>query len=95
MGVKMDIELRSSGECMEMAEKVGELPTESSRVRIRVKWKGKALNIVFPTVPAEQQWLQWLAHLFEDLSKVESKCLIATLWALWTHKNKKIHGNVV
>ncbi|KAK8601325.1 hypothetical protein V6N12_051162 [Hibiscus sabdariffa] len=41
MGVKMDIELRSSGECMEMAEKVGELPTESSRVRIRVKWKGK------------------------------------------------------
>ncbi|KAK8575180.1 hypothetical protein V6N12_062856 [Hibiscus sabdariffa] len=47
------------------------------------------LNIVLPTVLVEQQWL---AHLFDDLSKVESKCLITTLW---THRNKKAHENVV
>ncbi|KAK8517445.1 hypothetical protein V6N12_016296 [Hibiscus sabdariffa] len=43
-----------------------------------------AFHIALPVVLDEQQWLQWLSHLFVNLSKEKIKYLIVSLWAIWT-----------
>ncbi|GMI72452.1 hypothetical protein HRI_000914500 [Hibiscus trionum] len=51
------------------------------------------LHIDISMIPMEQQWLQWLSHLFEKLSTEAIRLFFMTIWAVWTYRNKRMHDN--
>ncbi|KAL4386202.1 hypothetical protein GQ457_09G009570 [Hibiscus cannabinus] len=52
-----------------------------------------SVGINLPIFPVEQQWIQWLAHLFAQFSSHMMRLFVTTIWVLWTYRNKKIHEN--
>ncbi|GMI85140.1 hypothetical protein HRI_002183300 [Hibiscus trionum] len=51
------------------------------------------LHILIPITAGEQNWLEWLANLFEPLSSPMLNLLIAAIWAIWTFRNKRVYEN--
>ncbi|KAK8975405.1 hypothetical protein V6N11_057499 [Hibiscus sabdariffa] len=51
------------------------------------------LHLDFSLVSAENRWLQWLSHLFEQFSESERILFVLTIWALWFYRNRKLHEN--
>ncbi|KAL4278344.1 hypothetical protein GQ457_03G025260 [Hibiscus cannabinus] len=46
-------------------------------------------------VSVENQWLQWLSHLFVHFTESHRLLFVVTIWALWFYRNKKLHENFI
>ncbi|KAK8669923.1 hypothetical protein V6N13_104690 [Hibiscus sabdariffa] len=44
-------------------------------------------------MPMKNQFLLWLAHLFESLQTSECLKFLVSIWAIWFHRNNKLHNN--
>ncbi|KAK8604209.1 hypothetical protein V6N13_099158 [Hibiscus sabdariffa] len=44
-------------------------------------------------MPMENQFILWLAHLFESLHTNECLKFMVAIWAIWFHRNNKLHNN--
>ncbi|GMI71693.1 hypothetical protein like AT4G29090 [Hibiscus trionum] len=53
----------------------------------------QVLHVNLTYMTGEQQWLQWLAQLFENLSAESTKRFLVAIWATWGYRNKRFHEN--
>ncbi|GMJ04189.1 hypothetical protein HRI_004088000 [Hibiscus trionum] len=53
----------------------------------------RILHCNFTNISGEQQWLQWLANLFESLSVDKARRFLVAIWAIWGYRNKRLHEN--
>ncbi|GMI85638.1 hypothetical protein like AT4G29090 [Hibiscus trionum] len=51
------------------------------------------LHCNFINISGEQQWLQWLANLFESISVEKVRFFLVAIWAIWGYRNKRLHEN--
>ncbi|KAL4384342.1 hypothetical protein GQ457_15G004620 [Hibiscus cannabinus] len=53
------------------------------------------LHLDCSVVSVENQWLQWLSHLFVHFTESQRLLFVVTIWALWFYRNKKLHENFI
>ncbi|KAK8517612.1 hypothetical protein V6N12_016457 [Hibiscus sabdariffa] len=53
------------------------------------------MGINYLTTSSEQDWVMWLATLFDPLNVNQRLMFVVSIWAIWSYRNNKLHNNTL